>query len=154
MVKKEKSAVGLGGMTSKLNFARLANQMGIQTVIFSMQTPDGILKAVGGQTGTICLPQKKKVSSRNKWLATGSLIKALVQVDEGAAQAIQNRKSLLAVGVMSINQALETGEVFQIADEKGEVFAVAKSKIDVADVESFSRKKNVAIAHADDIVLL
>ncbi|MBD1423629.1 glutamate 5-kinase [Sphingobacterium chuzhouense] len=153
-VKKEKSAVGLGGMTSKLNFARLANQMGIQTVIFSMQTEDGILKAVKGETGTVCLPQKKKVSSRNKWLATGSLIKALVQVDEGAANAIQNRKSLLAVGVVAINQALETGEVFQIANEKGVVFAVAKSKIDVMDVESIHKKKNVAIAHADDIVLL
>ncbi|MBD1434015.1 glutamate 5-kinase [Sphingobacterium sp. DN00404] len=154
VVKKEKSAVGLGGMTSKLNFARLANQMGIQTVIFSMQTEDGILKAVKGETGTVCLPQKKKVSSRNKWLATGSLIKALVHVDEGAATAIQNRKSLLAVGVLTINQALETGEVFQIANENGEVFAVAKSKIDVLDVESIRKKKNVAIAHADDIVLL
>jgi glutamate 5-kinase len=153
-VKKEKSAVGLGGMTSKLNFARLANQMGIQTVIFSMQTEDGILKAVKGETGTVCLPQKKRVSSRNKWLATGSLIKALVHVDAGAANAIQNRKSLLAVGVLAINQALETGEVFQIANEEGEVFAVAKSKIDVIDVESIHKKKNVAIAHADDIVLL
>ncbi|PRD52577.1 glutamate 5-kinase [Sphingobacterium gobiense] len=153
-VKKEKSAVGLGGMSSKLNFARLANQMGIQTVIFSMQTVDGILKAVKGETGTVCLPQKKKVSSRNKWLATGSLIKALVRVDEGAANAILNRKSLLAVGIVTINQAVETGEVFQIANEEGEVFAVAKSKIDILDAESIRKKKNVAIAHADDIVLL
>lgn len=154
LVKKEKSAVGLGGMTSKLNFARLASQMGIQTVIFSMQATDGILKAVAGETGTVCLAQKKKVSSRNKWLATGSLIKALVQVDVGAADAIRNRKSLLAVGVVDINQAMEMGEVFQVADENGEVFAVAKSKIDVADVGSIRKKKNIEIAHADDIVLL
>lgn len=154
LAKKEKSAVGLGGMTSKLNFARLANQMGIQAVIFSMQTAEGILKAVKGETGTICLPQKKKVSSRNKWLASGSLIKALVNVDEGAAHAIQNRKSLLAVGIVAINQSLETGEVFQIANEIGEVFAVAKAKIDVTDVESIRKKRNTAVAHADDIVLL
>src|SRR5690606_11810730 len=153
-VKKEKTAVGLGGMNSKLNFARLANQMGIQAVIFSMQTEDGILKAVAGETGTVCLAQKKKVSSRNKWLASGSLIKALVCVDEGAAQAIQNRKSLLAVGIVTINQTLETGEVFHIANEKGEIFAVAKAKIDVTDVESIRKKRNTAVAHADDIVLL
>lgn len=153
-VKKEKSTVGLGGMTSKLNFARLANQMGIQTVIFSMQTDDGMLKAVKGEAGTVCLPQKKSVSSRNKWLATGSLIKALVCVDEGAVKAVQNRNSLLAVGVISVNQVLEAGEVFEIANEKGEVFAVAKSKIDVVDVEAIRKRKNIAVAHADDIVLL
>ena len=154
LVRKEKSSVGLGGMTSKLNFARLATQMGIRTIIFSMQTADAILKAVQGETGTICVAQKKKVSSRNKWLASGSLIKALVKVDQGAVQAIQNRKSLLAVGVISINEAFETGEVFEIANEDGEVFAVAKSKIDVVDLATIIQKRNLAIAHADDIVLL
>ncbi len=154
LARKEKSAVGLGGMTSKLNFARLANQMGIQAVIFSMQTEDGILKAVRGETGTVCRPQEKKVSSRNKWMASGSLIKALIQVDAGAAKAIQNRKSLLAVGIVAVNQGLETGEVFQICDTDGVVFAVAKAKIDVVDLPSIHKKKNIAVAHADDIVLL
>src|SRR5690606_33824726 len=154
LARKDKSTVGLGGMTSKLNFARLANQMGIRTVIFSMQTEDGILKAVRGETGTVCLPQPKKVSSRNKWMASGSLIKAMIKVDEGAVKAIQNRKSLLAVGIIDINQPMETGEVFQIADEQGEIFAVAKAKIDVVDLAAIHKKKNTAVAHADDIVLL
>ncbi|MFD1769733.1 glutamate 5-kinase [Sphingobacterium suaedae] len=154
LARRDKSTVGLGGMTSKLNFARLANQMGIQAVIFSMHGTDSILKAVRGETGTICRAQSKRVSSRNKWLASGSLIKALVKIDEGAVIAIQNRKSLLAVGIVEINQSMETGEVFQIANESGEVFAVAKAKIDVSDLEAIHKKKNLAIAHADDIVLL
>ncbi|WDF69440.1 glutamate 5-kinase [Sphingobacterium oryzagri] len=154
LARKEKSAVGLGGMTSKLNFARLANQMGIEAVIFSMQTEDGILKAIRGTTGTVCRPQTKKVSSRNKWMASGSLIKALVQLDAGAVEAIKNRKSLLAVGITAINQGMETGEVFQVADSDGVVFAVAKAKIDVIDLASIHKKRNVAVAHADDIVLL
>lgn len=70
-------------MTSKLNFARLANQMGIRAVIFSMQTENALLKAIKGETGTICLAQPKKVSSRNKWLASGSLIKGKVIIDQG-----------------------------------------------------------------------
>ncbi|QBQ42352.1 glutamate 5-kinase [Sphingobacterium psychroaquaticum] len=154
LARKDKSSVGLGGMTSKLNFARLANQMGIEAVIFSMQTEDGILKAVQGQTGTRCHAQAKKISSRNKWLASGGLIKALVTVDQGAEQALLNRKSLLAVGVLHINQILETGEVFQIANEQGEIVAVAKAKVDVIDVAGIKEQKNLAIAHADDIVLL
>ncbi len=154
LAKKEKSAVGLGGMTSKLNFARLATQMGIKAVIFSMQTENGIIKAVSGETGTICLAQKSKVSSRNKWLASGSLITGMVQVDQGALKALSNRKSLLAVGVSKIIQDFEIGEVFQIADEDYVIHAVAKSKIDSISLKSKTKQKNIEIAHADDIVLL
>ncbi|MFZ4263147.1 glutamate 5-kinase [Sphingobacterium sp. HJSM2_6] len=154
LAKKEKSAVGLGGMTSKLNFARLATQMGIKAVIFSMQSENGIIKAVSGETGTICLAQKSKVSSRNKWLASGSLITGLVQVDQGALKALNNRKSLLAVGVSKIIQDFEIGEVFQIADEDYVIHAVAKSKIDSISLRSKTKQKNIEIAHADDIVLL
>lgn len=154
LARKEKTTVGLGGMTSKLNFARLATQMGIKTVIFSMQTPDGILNAIEGNTGTVCLPQKKRVSSRNKWLASGSLITGMVRVDQGALEAIKKRKSLLAVGVLDIIQEFEGGEVFQIADNTGTVQAVAKAKIDSGSLKRTDTKKNIALAHADDIVIL
>lgn len=154
LARKEKSAVGLGGMTSKLNFARLANQLGIEAVIFSMQTEDGILKAIAGTTGTVCRAQPKKVSSRHKWMATGSLISGKVLVDKGALEALKKRRSLLAVGVTAVIGGFMTGEVFQIADEQGIVHAVAKSKIDSSLIENTSDKKNIEIAHADDIVLL
>jgi len=151
---KEKSAVGLGGMTSKLNFARLATQMGIKVVIFSMHLDDAILKAVQDKTGTICLPVQKKVSSKHKWLASGSLIKGLVQVDNGAMEALKRRKSLLAVGVNKVIEGFETGEVFHIADEFGIIQAVAKSKVDSTVLIAHKKTKNVELAHADDIVLL
>jgi len=154
LARKEKSAVGLGGMTSKLNFARLANQMGIEAVIFSMRTEDALLKAVEGKTGTRCPAQPKKVSSRHKWMATGSLISGKVKVDKGALEALKKRRSLLAVGVTEVIGAFVTGEVFQIVDDQGFVHAVAKSKIESAIIEHATDKKNIEIAHADDIVLL
>jgi len=154
LVRKEKSAVGLGGMTSKLNFARLANQLGIEAVIFSMHTEDAILKAVAGTTGTSCRAQPKKVSSRHKWMATGSLISGKVMVDKGALEALKKRRSLLAVGVSDVIGGFMTGEVFQIVDEQGLVHAVAKSKIESAIIENTTAKKNIEIAHANDIVLL
>ncbi len=154
LARKDKSSIGLGGMISKLNFARLATQMGIKVVIFSMQTENGILKALKGETGTVCLPQQKRVSSRHKWLASGSLITGLVQVDNGAMDALKKRKSLLAVGVSQIVEGFEVGEVFHIADENGVIQAVAKSKIDSAVLKNGHKTKNVEIAHADDIVIL
>lgn len=154
LARKDKSSVGLGGMTSKLNFARLATQMGIQVTIFSMQEADGILKAEKGETGTLCRAQRKKLSSRNKWLASGSLIAGMVQVDSGAIDALQKRKSLLAVGVTQIVESFEAGEVFQIADADGHVHAVAKSKVDSTQINQDKKVKNLEIAHVDDIVLL
>lgn len=153
LANKEKSAVGLGGMISKLNFAKLATQMGIKAVIFSMQSQDGILNAIEGKTGTVCLPQLKKLSSRSKWLASGSLISGLVQVDDGALRAIKDRKSLLAVGIIKVLQKFEVGEVFQISDINGVVQAVGKAKVDSVILQQANQKRNLAIAHADDIVL-
>ena len=154
LARKDKSSVGLGGMTSKLNFARLANQMGIQAVIFSMQTENALLKAIKGETGTVCLPQTKKVSSRQKWLASGSLIKGKVIVDAGAVEALLHRKSLLLVGVMAIAEQFEEGEVFHIFDEADNIIAVAKSKWDVAVLMEKEQRTDIVLAHADDIVLL
>lgn len=154
LARKDKSSVGLGGMTSKLNFARLATQMGIEVTIFSMQIADGILQAENGQTGTLCKAQTKKVSSRNKWLASGSLIAGLVRVDAGAIEALKKRKSLLAVGVTAIEVHFDAAEVFQIADEQGVVYAVAKAKVDSSQILEGEKVKNLEIAHVDDIVLL
>lgn len=154
LARKDKSSVGLGGMTSKLNFARLATQMGIEVVIFNMDGDDHIIKAVKGEVGTICRAQPIKVPSRRKWMASGSLIKGLVTVDKGALAALKNRKSLLAVGVVDIVEHFEVGEVFHIADQDGTIHAVAKSKVDSLTLQANHRTKNVEIAHADDIVLI
>ena len=154
LARTDKSSVGLGGMTSKLNFARLATQMGIKAVIFGVRTENGILQAINGETGTTCWPQTTRISSRNKWLASGSIISGQLQVDEGAKKALIGRKSLLAVGVKKISRDFEAGEVFEIIDENKVAFAVAKAKIDSKILKASENKQNLEIAHADNIVLL
>ncbi|MEO5910548.1 MAG: glutamate 5-kinase [Pelobium sp.] len=154
VAKKEKSAVGLGGMTSKLTFARLATQMGIKAVIFSGRTPNAILQAVKGETGTVCLAQQSNVSARNKWLASGSLVRGQLQIDAGACKALEKRHSLLAVGMVKVIKSFEAGEVIEIVDMELQTIAVAKTKIDAETLEKMENKQNVEIAHADDIVLI
>ncbi len=154
LARKEKSAVGLGGMTSKLTFARLATQMGIQTVIFGGKTDDGILKAAKGEAGTVCQPQIIDISARKKWLASGSLVRGQLQVDSGAVKALQKRHSLLAVGMVKVIKGFEIGEVFEVLDMEQQIIAVAKAKIASKALEHLKNKQNVEIAHADDIVLI
>ncbi|WP_341839938.1 glutamate 5-kinase [Chitinophaga caseinilytica] len=149
-----KSSMGLGGMVSKLTFARLATRMGIQVVIFGIGTPEGVSLATAGKTGTLCPPQPCSMPARRKWLASGSLVTGRIQVDAGAQKALEKRHSLLAVGVREVLEKFECGEVIEIAGESGEVFAVARAKVSSDDLAGDSRAKNLEVAHADEIVIL
>ena len=148
------SDVGLGGMTSKLTFANLATTMGIKVVIFGVRTADGILKAVKEETGTVCEPKVCSISARNKWLASGSLVTGRIKVDEGACEAIRKRKSLLAVGVISVQEQFNAAEIFEVIDEDDNIVAVAKSKVPSSAITQNARQHNLEVANASDIVIL
>lgn len=150
----KKSSLGLGGMVSKLTFARLATRMGIKVVIFGIRTPDGIKLATEGKTGTLCLPQPCSMPARKKWLASGSLVTGRIQVDAGAGNALKKRHSLLAVGVKAVQEKFENGEVFEIVDEQNQVIAVARAKVSSDALSAGGKAQNMEVAHADDIVLL
>ncbi|MBW4889486.1 glutamate 5-kinase [Mucilaginibacter sp. HMF5004] len=154
LANKEKSALGLGGMISKLTFARLATRMGIKVVIFGIRTDDGILNAIKEQTGTLCPPQECSMPARKKWLASGSLVTGSLQVDAGAYKALQNGHSLLAVGVKGIINKFESGEVFEILDENSLSVAVGRSKVSSDEIAINLKTTKLTVANADDIVLI
>ncbi len=149
LVNKEKSNLGLGGMISKLTFTKMANRLGIKVIIFGMKEERAILRAVNEEIGTVFLPQKASLSSRQKWLASGSLIAAKVIIDEGAANAILNRKSLLSVGVKEYIENFEEGEVIEILDLNKELIAIAQASNSLNNIKAGAKE----IAHANDIVL-
>jgi glutamate 5-kinase len=154
LANKEKSALGLGGMVSKLTFARLATRMGIKVVIFGIGTTDGILNAIKEKTGTLCYPQKVSLPARKKWLASGSLVTGSLQIDAGACKALQNGHSLLAVGVKAIVEKFEQGEVIEIQDENHVTVAVGRAKISSEEIAGNLKTQKLIVASADDIVLL
>lgn len=154
LARKEKSASGLGGMTSKLTYTRLANQMGIRTVIFGINTEDGILKAVNNETGTVCKARFCSISSKNRWLASGSLIKGKVKIDSGAEKALNKRSSLLAVGVQDVIGDFEQGEVIEIIDSEDQTLAVAIAKVSSKILKQNLKTQNLEVAHANDLVLI
>lgn len=151
---KEKSALGLGGMISKLTFARLATRMGIKVVIFGIRTKDGIINALQEKTGTVCLAQVCSMPARKKWLASGSLVTGQLQIDGGAEKALRKGHSLLAVGVKNVIENFECGEVFEILDEENNPVAVARAKVSSKIIAKNMKTQNLEIANADDIVLL
>lgn len=151
--RQEKSSLGLGGMISKLTHARLATSLGIQTVIFDARSENGILLAVEGKNGTICVAKKATANARQKWLASGQKVYGRVEVDNGAKAALLSRKSLLAVGITKIHNKFKKGEVFDIIDSEGWVFAVALANNKSDEIMPNNEYKKI-VANTDNIVLL
>jgi len=150
----DKSSLGLGGMISKLTYAQLSTRMGTRVVIFGMKTQNGILKAVENQNGTVFAPQQLALNARRKWLASGSIIAGKVQIDSGAVVALENHKSLLAVGIKKVIGKFGKGEVFEILDEKKNVIAIARARENSEIISINLKTQNFEVANADEIVVL
>ncbi|MEN9959065.1 MAG: Glutamate 5-kinase [Bacteroidota bacterium] len=151
VVNTDTSSTGLGGMISKLTFTRLATRMGIKVVIFGLDQANGIIDALHENIGTVFEPQSATLSARQKWLASGSVITGRIVLDKGAVKAIQNRKSLLSVGVLEYIGDFEKGEVVEMLDPQQNPVAVARARYSKAELANSSDSKEVA--HADDIVI-
>lgn len=153
LVDTRKSSLGLGGMSSKLTFAKLATKMGIKVTIFGIKMhQDGILKAFKGEGGTTFDPLAANLSARNKWLASGGLTTARIFLDNGAVEALKKRKSLLAVGIKKHSGDFDKGEVVELLNEKKEVIGVARTRLSSASLDN--NRQSLIVAHADDIAIL
>jgi glutamate 5-kinase len=152
-VRSEKSGAGLGGMISKLTFTRLATSLGINVIICGLKGEQPLSNALEGNNGTYFVPQKSNLRARQKWLASGSVTLGSIQVDKGAAKALQSRKSLLTVGITKTDGRFVAGEVIQLMDEDGSILGVAKTKLPAQEINAQLNAKNIIAAHADDIVL-
>ena len=153
LVRSGKSSLGLGGMLSKLTFARLASSLGIRVVICGLKGKTPFRDALAGVGGTSILPRASNLRARQKWLASGSITLGGLYIDKGAVRALGQRRSLLTVGVLRVEGRFEAGEVVQLRDEEGDIVGVAKVRLAASGVMESLAVRNVMAAHADDIVL-
>lgn len=142
-----KSAVGTGGMYAKLLAAGRAAQLGVATHILPGTETDIILKAFAGEpVGTWVRPMPRSVSRRKYWLAYQSEAHGRVHVDAGAGEALETRgKSLLPVGIVSVEGTFKAGHVVQIVCE-GRVLGVGLSNYDAADLDRIKGRKRHEVA--------
>jgi glutamate 5-kinase len=150
----EKSASGLGGMVSKLTFARLATRMGIRVVVFDLLQENSIHQALNGHTGTTFQARKSTATLRQKWLASGSLVSGILIVDPGAVKALLNRKSLLAVGVLKVEGSFRKGEIVEVRNPESQTIAVGRSSCNSEELSILPGKKGIEVCHADELVIL
>jgi glutamate 5-kinase len=116
-----KSALGTGGMKSKLRAARLATAAG-EAVIMANGSLDGILDRVfaGEAVGTLFLPHGDDIPAWKRWLGFTARTRGVLRIDAGARRAlVEQGKSLLPVGVIAVDGEFGKGDVVSISDEGG-----------------------------------
>ncbi|MGP1354405.1 MAG: glutamate 5-kinase [Parasphingopyxis sp.] len=128
------SDMGSGGMTSKIQAARIATAAGIPLAIVSGE-PDSPLRAFTETgTGTIFAADRAP-SARESWMAGRLTATGSVTIDAGAAKALRDGNSLLPAGVTHVTGAFDRGDVVDITDESGTIVARGLAEYDSAAAE-------------------
>lgn len=120
-----KSALGTGGMRSKLRAARLATAAG-ESVIMANGAVPGVLDSIfaGEAIGTLFLAHGSSMPAWKRWLGFTARPKGQILVDAGARAAIEKKgRSLLPIGVVRVQGEFEKGDVVSICDLDGAEFA-------------------------------
>ncbi len=138
------SAVGTGGMTTKLEAARIATAGGIAVVLAHFD--DHAAALAGEDVGTFFRPTGKKRARRLMWLAYASQTKGDLVLDDGAVRAVLERKaSLLPAGITAVHGGFLAGEPVRLLDPSGSVVARGIVNYDAADLPSILGKSTHAL---------
>jgi glutamate 5-kinase len=110
------TALGSGGMRSKVIAAEMATSAGIPAVIGSGYEPGLLARAWAGEAGgTRFAAQATRQPSFKLWLKYAKPSQGTVVVDAGAARALRDGgTSLLPVGIVSVEGAFEAGDAVEV----------------------------------------
>ncbi len=104
------SGIGKGGMITKVQAARRAARSGAHTLIISGHEKDGLLRAAQGEAiGTLLYAIESPLTARKQWLADHLQLAGRLTLDDGAVTALKGGRSLLAIGVKSVDGEFERG---------------------------------------------
>ncbi|MGO0123542.1 glutamate 5-kinase [Desulfothermobacter acidiphilus] len=129
------SCLGSGGMSTKLEAARIASRSGCPMIIARASLPEVLPRLLAGEEiGTVFWP-RERLRERRRWLLFGAQVKGRICVDAGAALALrQEGKSLLPSGIVAVEGDFEAGHVISIVDPEGKEIARGLVNYSAAEV--------------------
>ena len=115
------SALGRGGMATKLSAARLAARSGTGTVIANGRVPDVVASVAAGESvGTFLQTQRQPQSARKQWLASLLHAKGQLVLDDGAVRGVSEQgRSLLPIGITAVSGEFQRGDLVSCVDSTG-----------------------------------
>ncbi|MGZ8228133.1 MAG: glutamate 5-kinase [Burkholderiales bacterium] len=162
------TALGLGGMLTKVLAAKRAARSGAHTVIASGREADVLVRlAAGEMLGTQLVAEQATLAARKQWLADHLQVRGRLLLDAGAVDALtRGGKSLLPIGVHEALGEFERGEVVSCVDPSQREIARGLVNYSSSDTRRILRTPSSEIEaklgylgepeliHRDDLVLL
>lgn len=166
-----RSAVGTGGMVTKLEAAEKATAQGIPTVIVNGTRADHLQALADGTSpGTLFRAAPSPISARRYWMLHAVPSRGRIWVDAGAAQALrEDGASLLPAGVTGAEGPFRAGDAVEVVvPTGGEATVVAKglAQYGIRDVQAIQgcqsyevrdrlpEAHSTLVIHRDELVLL
>ena len=105
-----------GGMSTKIEAARLVTTSGITMVMCHGTAEDAVLRAAqGDEIGTTFQPASEKLEARKRWMMGAVSRRCSVVVDKGASAALRkNNRSLLPAGITGVTGEFDRGDIVYI----------------------------------------
>ena len=125
LVNDQESSLSRGGMTSKLQAARMVTLSG-ENAIIANGTVESILGRIfaGESLGTLFLAQGKSVTPWKRWIGFSAQSKGEITLDHGAQDAIiHGGRSLLSIGVRRVKGTFGKGDVITLLDREERAIA-------------------------------
>ncbi|WP_102347128.1 glutamate 5-kinase [Bacillus sp. Marseille-P3661] len=154
------SKMGTGGMKSKVEAARTALSLGVNVFIGTGEGSEKLVDILSGKgDGTyIGHPNQAGVTNLKQWLSLHSKVAGVIEVDQGAVQALLEKgKSLLPAGVTNILGDFVAGDVVEVVSPKGEVIGrgeVNYSSLDLVKVKGLSTDEAKGMIDHDQSVVI
>jgi glutamate 5-kinase len=154
-----------GGMVTKLAAARIAMGAGCHMLIAKGGVEAPLAAIEARARASLFLARAEPRSARKAWIAGAVNPAGSVVVDDGAANALRQGKSLLPAGVVSVEGAFERGDCVIIRTKAGTEAGRGLSAYASGDIQRIAGHKSGEIAailgyrgrneiiHRDDLVV-
>lgn len=158
------SGLSKGGMKTKLLAARTAMAGGAALVITHGATNHPLRALENGANATWFTATVDPKAARKRWIAAMKPQGTLV-LDAGAAQALQQGKSLLPAGVIEVAGNFGRGDPVTISDPEGQTIAHGLARYSAEEAQKIKGHRSreiegvlgypgrAALVHRDDMVL-
>ena len=158
--------LGTGGMLTKLKAADIARRNGADVVIADGRAPQQLAAIVDGAAiGTRFTAVAAPRDARSRYILAGLRDGVGVRVDDGAIAALRTGKSLLGVGVRSVDGEFDRGDTIDVCDDHGKVLARGIANYAAVELRRIAGKRSNDVAailgydfgpefiHRDDLVM-
>ncbi|MEO8307753.1 MAG: glutamate 5-kinase [Pseudomonadota bacterium] len=160
------SALGSGGMSTKIAAARIAVAAGCHMCIAPGNHKHPLKRIEAGARCTWFVPTASPIAARKQWIVGVLKPAGTLRIDAGAEAALRRGRSLLPAGVVATTGDFERGDAVNVATAEGQTLARGLSAYSAADVLRIMGKRSSEfepllgfrgrdeIIHRDDLVLI